>query len=284
MFHAISHKTEGRLAAATPGCGQQEHGSDPRKEGHTEVYEQISGDHTEQYGTGTQRSPGSLSVPRRRKDVCFSSCGDVAEYPEKPPFRQNEKRLPSRGHRNTKDYYGEEPSGTYANTAGVFTESSGWSNASDGQPSDDKSTGGKERPDENLNDGIQGHRESAPTYYATGTKTQVSHVALQTDTCDTLYVTKNTLTAYTIAIVQNSQALQYDQMHTLLQTARNQASLETPLRAEELLNAHFNLAVLADQKDVDICPDAQKPAATIQDAEPSASAPDEQTYVKIPSR
>ena len=79
-------------------------------------------------------------------------------------------------------------------------------------------------------------------------KTQVSHVALQTDTCDTLYVMKNTLTAYTIAIVQNSQALQYDQMHTALQTARNQASLETPLRAEELLTAHFNLAVLEDQK------------------------------------
>ena len=36
-------------------------------------------------------------------------------------------------------------------------------------------------------------------------KTQVSHVALQTDTCDTVYITKNTLTAYTIAIVQNSQ-------------------------------------------------------------------------------
>ena len=95
---------------------------------------------------------------------------------------------------------------------------------------------------------------------------------------------KNTLTEYAIAIVQNSHALQYDQMHTSLQTARNQASLETPLRVEELLNAHFNLAVLADQKDVDISPDAQKPAANIQDAEPSASVPDKQTYVKISSR
>ena len=89
---------------------------------------------------------------------------------------------------------------------------------------------------------------------------------------------------YTIAIVQNSQALQYDQMHSALQTARNQASLEMPLRAKELLTAHFNLAVLADQKDVDISPDAQKPAATTQDAELSASAPDEQTYIKIPSK
>ena len=127
-----------------PGCCQQEHGPDPRKEGHTEVYEQISGDNTEQYGTGTQRSAGSLSVPRRRKDVRFSSRGDVAEYSEKPSFRQNEKRLPSGGHRNAKDYYGKEPSGTDANTAEVFTESSGWNNASDGQPSDDETTGRKE--------------------------------------------------------------------------------------------------------------------------------------------
>ena len=64
-FYALSHKTEGRLAAAMPGSGQQEHGPIKRKEGHTEVYEQISGDNTEQYGTGTQRTSGSLPVPRR---------------------------------------------------------------------------------------------------------------------------------------------------------------------------------------------------------------------------
>ena len=183
--------------------------------------------------------------------------------------------MPGRRSRNTTNYYGEGPGGTYANSPGVFTESGGWTNATNGQPSDDERTGGKERPDENLNDGVQGHR--AP-------KTQVSHVALQTDTCDTLYITKNTLTVYTIAIVQNSQALQYDQMHTALQTARNQASLETPLRAEELLTTHFNLAILEDQKDTDKSPDAQKSTDNTQGAEPSASAPDEQTYVKMPSR
>ena len=37
-----------------PSCGQQEHSPIKRKEGHTEVYEQISGDNTEQYGAGTQ--------------------------------------------------------------------------------------------------------------------------------------------------------------------------------------------------------------------------------------
>ena len=144
LFYAVSHKTGGRLAAAMPGCGQQDYCPTLRKEGHTKVYEQVSGDNTEQYGTGTQRSPGPLSVPRRRKDIRFAPRGNVAEYPEKPALRQDEKRLPSRGHRNTKNYYGEEPSGTHVNTAGVFTESSGWTNASDGQPSDDERTGRKE--------------------------------------------------------------------------------------------------------------------------------------------
>ena len=86
---------------------------------------------------------------------------------------------------------------------------------------------------------FRGHRASAPTYYATTTKTQVSHIALQTDTCDTLYVMKNTLTAYTIAIVQNSQALQYDQMHSALQTARNQASLENATQGRRTFDRTF---------------------------------------------
>ena len=112
---------------------------------------------------------------------------------------------------------------------------------------------------------------------------QVTNVALQTDSCDTLYVTKNTLTAYTIAIVQNAQALQYDQMHVALQMARNQASLETPLRAEELMTAHFNLAVLSNETDITKMSDAQKPEATTLDADPSTSTSDEETYIKIPS-
>ena len=73
-------------------------------------------------------------------------------------------------------------------------------------------------------------------------------------------------------------------MHVALQTARNQASLETPLRVEELMTAHFNLVVLANETDINKTLDAQKPEAASLDAEPSASTADEQTYFKIPSR
>ena len=73
-------------------------------------------------------------------------------------------------------------------------------------------------------------------------------------------------------------------MHIALQTARNQASLETLLWAEELMTTHFNLAVLSNETDITKTPDAQKPEATTLDAEPCPSTADEETYVKIPSR
>ena len=83
--------------------------------------------------------------------------------------------------------------------------------------------------------------------------------------------------------MQNSQALQYDQMHAALQSAHNQSSLETPLKAEELLSAHFNLAILEDQTIKHTITDAEKSPDNMQNADPSTSAPDDQTYVKIPS-
>ena len=77
--------------------------------------------------------------------------------------------------------------------------------------------------------GILGLQMPEPTENARPTEPQVSNIALQTDSCDTLYVTKDTLVAYTIAVVQNTQTLQYEQMQVALQTAQNQASLETLL-------------------------------------------------------
>ena len=85
---------------------------------------------------------------------------------------------------------------------GVPAEGGRWPNAKNEQSRNDGRTSSQERSDPTTYDGISGRRDP---------EKQVSDTALQTDTCDTLYVTKNTLTAYTIAIIQNSQVLQYDQ-------------------------------------------------------------------------
>ena len=273
--YAVSHQTEGRLAAAMPGGRKQEHSSIEGEEGHKKVHEQVSGNISDKYGAGIQQPSGAVSLSRRRKDICLAARRNAEEYSVEPSVRENAKRLQGRGNRTNEKNDGQGPHGSYDDSTGVLAEGGGWPNAANEQSPNDGRTSREQRSDQNTHDGILEHREP---------EKQVSDVSLQTDTCDTLYVTKNTLTAYTIAIVQNAQALQYDQMHAALQTGHNQSSLETPLRAEELLTAHFNLAVLEDKTITDTSPDAKKSPDNTQDAEPSASAPDDQTYVKIPSR
>ena len=174
-------------------------------------------------------------------------------------YEKMEKDCKAEGIEVPKNIDGQGSRGPHDDSSGVFAEGGGWPNAANEQSQNDGRARSQERSDQNTHDGIPGPGEP---------EKQVSDVALQTDTCDTLYVTKNTLTAYTIAIVQNSQALQYDQMHVALQSARNQSSLETPLKAEELFAAHFNLAVLEDQTVKHTNTDAEKFPDNTQNADP----------------
>ena len=272
--HAVSHQTEGRLAAATPSGRKQEHGSIEGEQGHTQVPEQVPRSIVDQYVAGVQQPSGSLSLSGGWQNIYLVARRNAEEYPVEPSVPENAKRLPSRRNRSTENGDGQIPSGAYCDSSGVLAEGSGWPDAANEQSRNVRGISSQERSDQNNPDGIPGRRDP---------EKQVSDVSLQTDTCDTLYVTKNTLTAYTIAIVQNAQALQYDQMHAALQTGRNQSSLKTPLWEEELLTAHFNLAVLEDKTITDTSPDAKKSPDNTQDPDPSTSAPDDQTYVKIPS-
>ena len=223
----------------------------------------------------SNKPSGTIPLSRGRENICIAARRNAEEHSVDPFIQKDAKRLQGRGDKHTKDNDGQRSRSPHDHSAGVPAQSGRWPNAENEQSRHDGRASSQERSDPNTYDGISGRRDP---------EKQVSDVSLQTDTCDTLYVTKNTLTAYTIAVVQNSQALQYDQMHAALQSARNQSSLETPLKAEELLSAHFNLAVLEDHTIVHTIPDAEKSPDNTPNAEPSTSAPDEQTYVKIPSR
>ena len=274
--YALPHQTERRLAAAMPGGRQQVHSSIAGEKGCQEVLEQVPGTISDEYGAELKQQPsGTVPLSRGWENICIAARRNAEEHSVEPFVRENGKRLQRRGNRYTNDNDGQRSRGTHDDSAGVFEQGSHWSDAENEQSRNDGRISSQERSNSTTHDGISGRRDP---------EKQVSDVALQTDTCDTLYITKNTLTAYTIAIVQNSQALQYDQMHAALQSARNQSSLETPLKAEELLSAHFNLAVLEDQTIKHTIPDAEKSPDNTQNAEPSPSATDDQTYVKIPSR
>ena len=114
-----------------PGSSQQEHCADTGEEGHTEICKQIQGNLSEQYGRRSERSPGTILLPRRGQNICLPSVGDDTRHTEEPTFRENAKGLQSRRHRTPEKYYG--PENSCANATGIFTKCGSWDNASDEQ-------------------------------------------------------------------------------------------------------------------------------------------------------
>ena len=100
--------------------------------------------------------------------------------------------------------------------------------------------------------------------------------------CDTIYVTKDTLVAYTTAVVQNIQTLQFEQMQVALQTVQNHASIETPQKAEHLMTAHFNLAILTDNTASQTVVNASTTETGVTEPSPSTFVSEEEMICKSP--
>ena len=90
--------------------------------------------------------------------------------------------------------------------------------------------------------------------------------------------------AYTIAVIQNTQTLQFEQMQVALQTVQNHTSIETPLRAEHLMTAHFNLAILTDNTASNVTVHAPRTESGVTDPGPSTSASEQEMACKTPYR
>ena len=88
MFHAISHQTEGRVAMATPGCGQQEHSTDKGKEGHTEVCEQISGNLQTNMAEGPKDPQGPFLYQEGGKTYASLPMGMLQNIQKSPLFEK----------------------------------------------------------------------------------------------------------------------------------------------------------------------------------------------------
>ena len=92
---------------------------------------------------------------------------------------------------------------------------------------------------------------------------------------------KDTLVAYTIAVIQNTQTLQFEQMQVVLQNAQNHASIETLLKAEHLMTTHFNLAILTDNTASNRAVNALTTETGVTDPGPSTFV-SEETICKAP--
>ena len=85
--------------------------------------------------------------------------------------------------------------------------------------------------------------EAAATPNSGAIKPKVN-AAAQTDQTDNFVVSKYTLVAYTIAVIQQTLDYHFGQISIVYQSAHNSATLDTPSRAEDLANEHFNIALL----------------------------------------
>ena len=192
--HALPDQTERRLATAMPSGRQQVHSSIAGEKGYQEVHEQVPGNISDEYGAGLQQPSGTISLSRGRENICIVTRRNAEEHSIEPFVREDAKRLQGRGNRHTKDNDGQRSRGPHDDSAGIPAEGGRWPNAENEQSQNDGRTSSQERSNTTTYDGISGRRDP---------EKQVSDASLQTDTCDTLYVTKNTLTAYTITVVQH---------------------------------------------------------------------------------
>ena len=71
-------------------------------------------------------------------------------------------------------------------------------------------------------------------------------------------------------------------MQVVLQMAQNNASIQTQLRAEKLMTAHFNLAILTDDTASDQPANAQESEVAAVDPGPSTSTSDQEMTCKTP--
>ena len=183
------------------------------------------------------------------QDLRISPTGDDTWDKTMPPLRTNVEGYKGQRSTYSRDDIRSESQGPYLNTAGIHQKGRRGDDAANQEPQHYEGTGREGRqwkPDPIRHDGIQGPATTGEAGHTSAAPQEVSTIGIQTESCDTIYVSRDTLIAYTIAVVQNTQTIQFEQMQVALQTVQNQASIETPLKAEQLMTVHFNLAILTD--------------------------------------
>ena len=202
-----------------------------------------------------------------------------------PHYEQMLKDCAAEGVQIPKNILAQDPRAQILTPQQYLKNVEGGNDASHVQPQPAEGNGSESwasRPDKVCNDGISQFPAAAQAGYTGTSEQKVSEIAIQTESCDTIYVTKDTLVVYTIAVVQNTQTLQFEQMQVALQTVQNHASIEMPLRAEHLMTAHFNLAILTDNTASKTAANAPTTETGVTDPGPSTFASEEETICKSP--
>ena len=285
-INASTRETQSRKGTLHNSLSGHDQGSTSRTEGPGQVYSNIPGYsyNTKDNGRGQwPQTTQPIFLHTERQDLRISSTRDDTGDKTMPPLRTNVEGYQSRRSSYPRDDIRSGSQGPYINTAAIPPKGRRGEDTADQQPQHNERTVGEGRqcrPDPDCPNGIQGPSTAGEARHSSAALQKVSTIGIQTETCDTIYVSRDTLIAYTIAVVQNTQTLQYEQMQVALQTAQNQASIETPLKAEQLMMAHFNLAILTDDIASNNYVDAPAGQTGIPASEPPTSADAEETICK----
>ena len=244
----------------------QELSGDQGRESGTSVSDEEQRDLSKRcYGIGWRPAPGAVLLSRRGKDILLAPRGDGAGDNAIPPLSKYGEGLSRRGSASATPHYGPGSSNTNHDATAISQRCSIRTNSEEPEPRRHEGTpreneAPSRRTTTNSNDdGVCGLQMPVTTEYSRSlstveTATQTDHCntdeqQVQTDTCDKIYVSEQTLVAYTIAIVQNTQTFQFDQMRKALQCVQNEAAIETPSRAEKHTRDHFDIKLFTDNCD-----------------------------------
>ena len=196
-------------------------------------------------------TPRTLLLLGEREDLFLPSQPYGEWDHELRPLQTNDARLCKRGNPSTTSRHGKRSPGPHHDSHTIFTTSEGRTNTANGQSQSNPGVSREEQ--EYATRSTTGHNSSgiprfreASTSTNTGPIQQTVEAAAQTDTTETFVVSKDTLVAYTMAVIQQTNNYHFGQMSVVYQTAHNKTALETPSRAEELATDHFNIALLTD--------------------------------------
>ena len=286
FLHAGTREAESREGTLHNSISGHDQGSASGAEGPGQVYLNIPRYpyNTEDNGRGQwPQTTRPVFLHTERQDLRISPTRDDTGDKTMPPLRTNVEGYKGRRSSYPRDDIRPGSQGPHLNTAGIHPKGRRGDDAANQEPQHYERTGGEgrqRRPDPIHHDGIQGPATTGEAGHTSAALQEVSTIGVQTESCDTIYVSKDTLIAYTIAVVQNTQTIHFERMQVALQTVQNQASIETLLKAEQLMMAHFNLAILTDDIASNTYVDAPAGQTGIPASKPPTSADAEETICK----
>ena len=200
FINAGARETESRKGTLHNSLSRHDQGSTSGTEGPGQVYPNIPrySYNTEDNGRGQwPQTTRPVFLHTERQDLRISPTRDDTGDKTMPPLRTNVEGYKSRRSSYPKDDIRSGSQGPYINTARIPPKGRRGEDTADQEPQRNERNGGEGwqcRPDPDCSNGIQGLSTAGEARHSSAALQKVSTIGIQTESCDTIYVSKDTLT------------------------------------------------------------------------------------------